>query len=85
MVTTLEKADLIAIYQNNSWEEMSKMFGVSKDVMYRELRKQRHVKQYGDGTFQVMSLINEIPIEIFKRSDGAWMNSKERQSFKNLI
>jgi hypothetical protein len=22
---------------------------------------------------------------LFKRSDGAWMNSKERQSLKNLI
>jgi len=71
----MEKADLLAIAQNNTLKQVAEMFNTTATLVNTVLTEQLKNRSIG---------FNEPELPDVDKSIGAWMDSPERAAYKQL-
>lgn len=76
--TSLEKANLIGLMENFTINAIAEMYNTSATTVHGVLTNQLLERSIGSDP-----IYNEFSENIYYKSQGAWMNSSERQSLIN--
>ena len=76
--TSLEKANLVSLMKNFTLEGIAEMYNTSITTAHSVLTNQLIERSIGCDPVD-----NEFSQNMYYESQGAWMNSKERQSLIN--